>query len=210
MASSDTPRSDAPGPQASETQASGPQASGTEPFDVVLFPDPVLRKETQDVEAFDGALEETVQRMFAAMYESRGVGLAAPQVGLSQRVFVLNDEGDSDKPELSLALINPTIESFAGKKTRHEEGCLSLPGVYAEVSRPERCTVRFHDLQGNERVEEFEGFRARIVQHEYDHLQGVLLVDRMTPSDKQRNRGAVEELKDAYRRHLAALAEESE
>lgn len=167
-------------------------------LEVVLFPDPVLRKETEDIEAFDDALRATVEGMFECMYESRGVGLAAPQVGLSQRIFVLNDEGDRDKPELSKALINPTIESFGGKKTRHEEGCLSLPGIYAEVTRPEKCTVRYFDVDGTEHTEEFDGFRSRIIQHEYDHLQGVLLTDRMTPSDKQRNRAAVEELKLAY------------
>ena len=181
--------------------------STSEPFDVVLFPDPVLRKEAEEVATFDAELKKTVEGMFECMYQSNGVGLAAPQVGLSKRIFVLNDEGDRQKPDLALALINPTIESFTGAKKRHEEGCLSLPGVYADVSRPEKCVVRYFDVEGTEHTSEFDGFRSRIVQHEYDHLLGVLLVDRMTPTDKQRNRGAVEDLKDAYRRHLAAQSE---
>ena len=172
-------------------------------FDVVLFPDPVLRKETEEITAFDDELKDVVEGMFARMFESQGVGLAAPQVGLSMRLFVLNDEGDRDKPERNLALINPTIKSFGGKKTRHEEGCLSLPGVHADITRPEKCVVHHFDVEGNEVEKEYDGFVARIIQHEYDHLQGVLLVDRMTPSDKLRNRAAVDELKAAYRQHIA-------
>ena len=177
----------------------------TEPknFDVVLFPDPVLRKETEEITAFDDELKGVVEGMFERMFESQGVGLAAPQVGLSMRLFVLNDEGDRDKPERNLALINPTIKSFGGKKTCHEEGCLSLPGVHADITRPERCVVHHFDVDGNEVEKEYDGFVARIIQHEYDHLQGVLLVDRMTPSDKLRNRAAVDELKAAYRQHIA-------
>ena len=177
----------------------------TEPknFDVVLFPDPVLRRETEEITAFDDELKGVVEGMFERMFESQGVGLAAPQVGLSMRLFVLNDEGDRDKPERNLALINPTIKSFGGKKTRHEEGCLSLPGVHADITRPEKCVVHHFDVEGNEVEKEYDGFVARIIQHEYDHLQGVLLVDRMTPSDKLRNRAAVDELKAAYRQHIA-------
>lgn len=180
----------------------------TEPksFEVVLFPDPVLRKETQDVEQFDDDLRATVAGMFERMFESHGVGLAAPQVGLTQRIFVLNDEGDKDKPERNMALINPTIKRTFGKKTRHEEGCLSLPGVNADITRPDGCLVHAFDENGNEFEKEFTGFLSRIIQHEYDHLQGVLLVDRMTPSDKIKNRGAVDELKDQYREFKAQLA----
>jgi len=177
-----------------------PAMSEPKTFEVVLFPDPVLRREADDVEAFDDDLRETVDTMFATMFKSGGVGLAAPQVGLSRRIFVLNDQGDPEAPDRNMALINPEIREFRGKKTRHEEGCLSIPGVHADITRPERCLVRYQDVEGNEKEEEFDGFVSRIVQHEYDHLQGVLLVDRMTPSDKQRNRAAVLDLKDAYRR----------
>lgn len=176
-------------------------------FDVVLYPDPVLRKETEDVETFDDGLRAIVDGMLERMFESRGVGLAAPQVGLSMRLFVLNDEGDREKPERNMALVNPTIKSLDGKKVRLEEGCLSLPGVHADITRPERCTVHAFDAEGNEFEREFDGFVARIIQHEYDHLQGVLLTDRMTPSDKMRNRAAVEELQDAYRQRKASATD---
>lgn len=171
-------------------------------FEVVLFPDPVLRKETEEVTTFDDDLKAIVDGMLERMFESHGVGLAAPQVGLTQRIFVLNDEGDKDKPERNMAIINPTIKSFAGKKTRHEEGCLSLPGVHADITRPDRCLVHHFDVDGNEIEKEYEGFLSRIIQHEYDHLQGVLLVDRMGAGDKMKNRGAVEDLKAAYREKL--------
>ncbi|MGB0330356.1 MAG: peptide deformylase [Planctomycetota bacterium] len=168
-------------------------------FEVVLFPDPVLRKEAEEVSSFDDDLRSIVDGMFARMFESHGVGLAAPQVGLSRRIFVLNDEGDAEKPDRNLALINPTIKSLKGDKVRLEEGCLSLPGVHCDVTRPDRCLVHAYDVEGKAFELEFEGFVSRIIQHEYDHLQGVLLVDRMTPSDKMRNRAAVEELKAQYR-----------
>ena len=168
-------------------------------FEVVLYPDPVLRKESEDVTAFDEDLRATVDEMFERMFEKDGVGLAAPQVGLLRRILVLNDEGDREKPDRNITLINPTIKSFSGAKVQFEEGCLSLPGIHCEVTRPERCVVHAYDVEGTEFELEYEGFVARIIQHEHDHLQGVLLVDRMTPSDKMRNRAAVEELRDNYR-----------
>ena len=102
-------------------------------FEVVLFPDPVLRKEADEVVTFGDDLRSIVDGMFARMFESHGVGLAAPQVGLSSRIFVLNDEGDIEKPDRNLALINPTIKSLKGDKVRFEEGCLSLPGALGLV-----------------------------------------------------------------------------
>ncbi|MEZ6014684.1 MAG: peptide deformylase [Planctomycetota bacterium] len=183
------------GPQAGTSQA-GSSEGGLE---VVYFPDPVLRRETQPVREFGPALRATAEAMLARMFESRGVGLAAPQVGLSQRLFVYNPEGDPERAELSRVMVNPTITARAGKRVKHEEGCLSLPHIYAEIERPDRCTVEFCDLDGAAHVEEFDGFVSRIVQHEYDHIEGVLIVDRMTPADKARHRAALEELRAQYR-----------
>lgn len=165
---------------------------------LVLFPDPVLRRETAPITEFDEALAEVVEGMLARMFASKGVGLAGPQVGLSRRIFVFNPEGDPAKPELNRVMINPLITRRGGKRTFHEEGCLSLPGVYAEIQRPESCTIEYRDAAGTARTEELEGFVARIVQHEYDHLEGVLIVDRMTPADKLRNRSALAELRAQY------------
>jgi len=168
-------------------------------FSLTLYPAPVLRRVADPVPAFDEELRQIVGAMFERMFESRGVGLAAPQVGLRRRILVLNDEGDRSKPDLDLCLINPRIVARGGEPTRYEEGCLSFPGIYAEIERPERCTVEAFDLEGRPFRAEYSGFRSRIVQHEYDHLEGVLLVDRMSPADRLRNRTALEELVERFR-----------
>ena len=155
---------------------------------VVHYPEPVLRKRAEDVPEIDEAVRETVAAMFRTMYADHGVGLAAPQVGLRVRILVLNPSGEAGKPEEELALVNPTIVDRSGPAAHMEEGCLSFPGIYADVERPERCTVRAFTPDGEPVEREFEGFVSRIVQHEYDHLEGVLLVDRMSPADKARNK----------------------
>lgn len=168
-------------------------------FSLTLYPEPVLRKVAAPIEAFDEELRRTVDAMYDRMFKSSGVGLAAPQVGLKQRILVLNSEGDPEKPELNLTLINPTIVARSGDPTRYDEGCLSFPGIYAEIERPDRCTVEAFDVDGNPIREEYSGFVSRVIQHEFDHLEGVLLVDRMSPADKARNRAALEELVENYK-----------
>ncbi len=165
-------------------------------FVVVHYPDPVLRRVAEPVQEFGPALAETVQAMFQRMQKSSGVGLAAPQVGISQRILVLNPSGE---PQDDLALVNPTILARSGPETWYDEGCLSFPGIYAEIKRPDRCTVRAQDLEGRAFEKEYDGFVSRIIQHEFDHLEGVLLVDRMSPADKQRHRAALQELVDRWK-----------
>ncbi|MDZ4775125.1 MAG: peptide deformylase [Planctomycetota bacterium] len=172
-------------------------------FDLTLYPEPILRKRAEPISAFDSALKRTVVAMYERMFESKGVGLAAPQVGLKQRILVVNPTGDRKD---DLTLVNPTISAKAGDDTLFEEGCLSFPGIYAEIKRPERCTVVAFDVDGNRIEKEFDGFVARIIQHEFDHLEGVLLVDRMSPTDKLKNRGALEELVERYQRRLRKSA----
>jgi peptide deformylase len=168
---------------------------------LTLYPDPVLRKLAAPVDAFDDALRATVAAMFERMRASHGVGLAAPQVGLTKRILVLNPSGN---PEEDLALVNVAIVDRAGPQVVFEEGCLSFPEIYAEVKRPERCTVHAFTPAGERIEREFDGFTSRIIQHEYDHLEGVLLVDRMSPADKQRHKAALAELVDRYRRASTA------
>ncbi len=168
-------------------------------FDLTLYPEPILRKQAEPITAFDAELSRTVAAMYERMFESKGVGLAAPQVGLKKRILVVNHTGERQD---DLTLVNPTITARTGADTLYEEGCLSFPGIYAEIKRPERCTVVAFDVEGRKIEREFEGFVARIVQHEYDHLEGVLLVDRMSPADKLKNRSALEELVDRYQRHM--------
>jgi peptide deformylase len=134
------------------------------------------------------------------MHKSKGVGLAAPQVGLKQRILVLNPSGD---PKDDLVLVNPRIVARGGAQTLFDEGCLSFPGIYAEIRRPERCTLEALDVAGRAIGTEYTGFTSRIIQHEYDHLEGVLLVDRMSPADKLRNRTALEELVARFKRSAA-------
>jgi len=172
-------------------------------FDLTLYPHPVLRRVAAPVEAFDEELAAIVKGMFERMYESKGVGLAAPQVGLKKRILVLNATGESADERV---LVNPTLLDRSGPKTLFEEGCLSFPGIYAEIERPENCTVKAFTPAGEAFEETFTGFPSRVVQHEFDHLEGILLVDRMSPADKLQNKGALEELVEKYRKYAARAA----
>jgi peptide deformylase len=163
---------------------------------LTLYPTPVLRKVAEPVDAFDESLAETVAAMEQVMTEANGVGLAAPQVGLRKRILILNPTGE---PADALTLVNARILERSGPESTYEEGCLSFPGIYAEVVRPELCRVSAYAVDGTPIEEEYDGFTSRIIQHEYDHLEGVLLVDRMSPADKQRHRAALEELVEDYR-----------
>ena len=175
-------------------------------FDLTLFPSPVLRKRAQEITEFGDELKATVAAMYRRMYASEGVGLAAPQVGLRKRILVANHTGEEGD---ELTLVNPKILDRTGSPTTFEEGCLSFPGIYAEVERPDRCKVQAQDVDGNEFEAEYEGFLSRVIQHEYDHLEGVLLVDRMSPADKHRHRTALENLKVKYQREKAKLEAEA-
>jgi len=173
-------------------------------FRLSIYPDPVLRKVATPVAAFDPSLRETVRAMFDLMYRSNGVGLAAPQVGLDSRILVLNPSGDASKKDEELALVNARILDRSGTPTLFEEGCLSFPQIYAEVKRPERCKVSAFTPDGAPLEREFDGFTSRIIQHEYDHLEGVLLVDRMSPADKLRHKAALQDLVETYKRARAS------
>ena len=175
-------------------------------FRLTLYPDPVLRKVATDVAAFDDDLRRTVRAMFSLMYASKGVGLAAPQVGLERRILVLNPSGEADKPEHELALVNVRILDRSGPISIYEEGCLSFPQIYAEVKRPELCKITAFTPDGTRLEQEFDGFTSRVIQHEYDHLEGVLLVDRMSPADRQRHKAALQDLIERYRRSASAAA----
>jgi peptide deformylase len=145
------------------------------------FGDPVLRSEARRVEVFDAALREEVARMGRLMDDALGIGLAATQVGTLHRVLVYRVEHDSPVN----ALINPVIEWSGKEKEWMEEGCLSLPGVHVEVERPVRVRVRARDPHGEEIVVEASGLEARVIQHEVDHLDGTLILDR-TPRDQRK------------------------
>jgi peptide deformylase len=145
---------------------------------IVLFPHPALRFQSVDVQRIDDALRATIQRMFMLMYESKGVGLAANQVGLPFRFFIVNPSGDPAKKEEEQVFVNPQITSRRGSDV-HEEGCLSLPKIYSDVERPAEITIESFDLNGQFSKRKIKGFLARVIQHEYDHLEGFIFTDRI-------------------------------
>ena len=165
---------------------------------IVYYPDPVLKKRAAPVEVpADGAspeLEAFVAEMLATMKEAKGVGLAAPQVGESVRIFVASATGD---PEDALVAINPEVQPH-GSTCQMEEGCLSLPGLHAQVVRPELVEMTWTGLDGVRQTAEFDGFFARILQHEFDHLEGVLFFERMTPADRIRIKADLKSFEDQF------------
>lgn len=151
---------------------------------------PVLRKEAEDITPDYPELKELIANMFETMYHSDGVGLAAPQIGKAIRVVVITlDPLKEDYPEyadFNKAYINPHILEFDDSKTESmDEGCLSLPGINEPVRRPTRIHVKYMDEDFNKHDEWVEGFLARVMQHEFDHLDGHLFIDRISPLRKQ-------------------------
>ncbi len=148
---------------------------------VRIYGDPALRTEARPVERFDAQLREEIARMGLLMSHSLGIGLAATQVGILHRVLVYRVELDSPVN----ALVNPVIEFSGEERESAEEGCLSLPAVHVEVQRPVFVRVRAADGNGDDVVVEASGLEARVIQHELDHLDGVLILDR-TPKDQRK------------------------
>lgn len=144
---------------------------------IITYPHPTLRYEAKPIRRVDARLKKMVARMFELMYEHRGVGLAATQVDLPFRVFVMNAAGQQGDGE-EVVMINPVISKPKGNEEA-EEGCLSLPNVHGNVVRSKSIHVNAFDLSGNEINQELSGFDARIVQHETDHLDGTLFIDRL-------------------------------
>jgi peptide deformylase len=146
---------------------------------IVTLGHATLERRAERVEAFDAELGRLVADLFETMYDARGIGLAAPQVDVSLRVIVVDPRPAGAEDGRALALVNPEVVAYDGSSV-FEEGCLSVPGIYAEVRRPERVRVRYQDEAGAPREEDFDGLMARVVQHEIDHLEGTLFVDRLS------------------------------
>jgi peptide deformylase len=150
-----------------------------ETLPILVVPDPILKIRAKQVAPGDmDRVRTLVRRMFATMYQAPGIGLAAPQVGVGLRVAVVDLQPD-EKPA-PIALINPEVIATSDELATREEGCLSLPGQYAEVTRPVRVTVRYTDIDGARRQIEAEGLLSACLQHEIDHLDGVLFVDHLS------------------------------
>lgn len=148
--------------------------------DIVLMGDPVLRQPGAEVEVFDQELRTLVRDMFETMYLAEGIGLAAPQVGVSRRVLVV-DLRQEERPDAKVALVNPRITWASDETEKSPEGCLSIPGLEEVIERAVSVRVEGFDPDGNEISVEAEDLFARALQHEIDHLDGVLFLDRVSP-----------------------------
>jgi peptide deformylase len=147
---------------------------------ILIHPDPRLRKAAEPVVEVDDALRKLAGDMLATMYDAPGIGLAAVQVGVMKRVFVMDCAG-KDEPPAPEVVINPEILSLSEEEAASEEGCLSIPEVYGDVTRPVRVRLRWMDLDGNMQEREFDERPATCVQHELDHLKGRLFIDYLSP-----------------------------
>jgi peptide deformylase len=165
-----------------------------EDLQIIIWPDPRLKKNSQPITEFSPDLQHLTQCMFALMREHKGVGLAAPQVGKNIRLFVMNATGD---PQGDRIYINPILTEPDGEEIS-EEGCLSLPAINAQISRNKTIRMQAQDLQGNCFDELQSGYIARVWQHEVDHLNGVLITDRMGLSDKLKYRKTLRDLEETY------------
>jgi peptide deformylase len=150
-------------------------------IELVFYPDPILRKKAAPITEITEDLVKVTQRMIEIMHESKGVGLAGPQVGIPHRFFVMNP---SAEPGDEVVVLNPLITRRGKKKERSNEGCLSLPDINGKVERPTEITLTYYDLEGDEVSKELDGFAARVAQHEFDHLDGILIIDRMSPAER--------------------------
>jgi peptide deformylase len=161
---------------------------------VVAYGDPVLKRVADPVEIeklHSGEIKELVDAMFATMYNADGVGLAAPQIGKSIRVFIVdtvqlqNPEESKDFHGIRKAFINAEMLEETGEEWKYEEGCLSIPHIREDVSRQPGIKIRYTDVDGQEHVDTFDGITARVIQHEYDHIEGILFTDKINPLKKR-------------------------
>ncbi|HEY4533940.1 MAG TPA: peptide deformylase [Fusobacterium sp.] len=152
-------------------------------YEIKKYGDPVLRKVAEKVEEVNNDIREILRNMVETMYATDGVGLAAPQVGISLRMFVC-DIGSSEESNVK-KIINPSITPLTEETISVEEGCLSIPGIYKKVERIAKLKLEYQNEQGEFMEEILEGFPAIVVQHEYDHLEATLFVDRVSPMAKR-------------------------
>ncbi|MGJ1266368.1 peptide deformylase [Sphingobacterium spiritivorum] len=166
---------------------------------IVAYGDPVLRKKTQEIDEDYPEIKELIANMYDTMYAAHGVGLAAPQIGLPIRVFVIDaspfaedDDEDKSLKDFKKVFINPIIVEETGEKWGFNEGCLSIPDINEEVFRPANVVINYLDENFEEHEIELSGLAARIVQHEYDHLEGKLFTDKLGPLKKAMLKGKLD------------------
>ncbi len=154
---------------------------------IVAYGDPVLKKKAEDIDENYPNLQKLIADMFDTMYNAHGVGLAAPQIGKSIRMFIVDaspfaegEDGDPECADFKRVFINPVIFEESGEEWAFEEGCLSIPGIREEVKRKPLLKIEYYDENWDLYEEELDGFPARVVQHEYDHIEGVLFLDHIS------------------------------
>ncbi len=150
---------------------------------ILTEPDPFLRQKSTNVEIVDNETRSLMDDMLETMYAAPGIGLAAIQIGVPKRVIVIDLSRDEEK-KAPLYFINPEIITNSNNDATYEEGCLSVPGQFAEISRPDKCKVKFLDYNGKEKILETEGLLATCIQHEMDHLEGILFIDYLSKLKK--------------------------
>lgn len=167
-------------------------------YPIVAYGHPVLRKKAKVIERNYPDLEKVVDNLFQTMYNSQGVGLAAPQVGMDIRIFVIDaspfGEDEAVAEGFKRIFINPEMISEEGETWKFNEGCLSIPGVREDVDRHSVITLRYQDINFETHTEQYDGIRARIIQHEYDHLEGILFTDRLSPLKKTLLKGKLNDI----------------
>ena len=149
---------------------------------IIIEPDPILRKKSDAIEKVDDELRKLMDEMLETMYEAPGIGLAAVQIGILKRLIVIDISKEEKKNPIFL--INPEIITKSKNKSVYEEGCLSLPGQFAEIERPAECLIKYLDYQGKQKKLKATGLMATCVQHEIDHLNGVLFIDYLSKLKK--------------------------
>ncbi len=167
-------------------------------MEIVYYPHPALRRKSSPVTRINAALKSTVREMFELMYEAQGVGLAANQVALPFRFFIMNLSGDPTVTDEEFVFLNPEITNRSGT-VEAEEGCLSVPQLYGQVKRAESLTVSAYDLDGNEFELDLDDLPGRVIQHENDHLDGIMFFDRMSDTDRRELEPQIDEFETIFR-----------
>jgi peptide deformylase len=157
---------------------------------IVVYGDPVLKQVSEDIDADYPNLQDVIKNMWQTMHLAQGVGLAAPQVGLSIRLFIVETNQLRDKNKREIAgikqvFINATMVEETGAEWKYEEGCLSIPGIREDVFRKAKIRIHYFDENFEEHEEEFDDINARVIQHEYDHIEGILFTDKLRPLTKK-------------------------
>lgn len=166
-------------------------------YPIVVYGDPILRKKAAEVEKGTD-IKPFINDMYETMYAANGIGLAAPQIGKGIRLFIVDGTSLTDEEEdmtgFKKAFINPVIVKAEGEPWPFEEGCLSIPNIREKILRPETVAIRYYDEDWNQKEEVYDGVKARIIQHEYDHIEGKLFIDYLSPLKKKMLKGKLSDI----------------